>query len=114
MECTRTAFLQAVREGRQKKSGRLVAKAFVASTSPKMKARRSRRSGCDGRPFHSMRGLVSSQNRMLHLSSDERVARQILEVFIQYKIRPLGVLRRNNFMGVRDADFQRGLNKAVE
>ena len=51
---------------------------------------------------------------MLHLSSDERVARQILEVFIQYKIRPLGVLRRNYFMGVRDADFQRGLNKAVE
>src|SRR6202158_4449331 len=43
---------------------------------------------------------------MLDLSSDERVARQILEVFIQYKIRPLGVLRRNNFMGVRDADFQ--------
>ena len=25
-----------------------------------------------------------------------------------------GVLRRNNFVEVRDADFQRGLNKAVE
>lgn len=48
------------------------------------------------------------------MSSDERAARQILRVFIQNDIRPLGVLRRNNFMGVRDADFQRGLNKAVE
>jgi len=48
------------------------------------------------------------------MSSDEEVGRQILEIFMRYKIHPLGVLRRNNFMGVRDADFQRGLNKAVE
>jgi hypothetical protein len=33
---------------------------------------------------------------------------------MQHRIRRDGVLRRNHFMTVRDADFQRGLNKAVE
>jgi len=47
------------------------------------------------------------------MSSDEEVGRQILGVFISHKIRPSGVLRRNQFMGVRDGDFQRGLSKAV-
>jgi hypothetical protein len=47
------------------------------------------------------------------MTSDEEVGRQILGIFMRYKIRPSGVLRRNNFMDVRDADFQRGLNKAV-
>ena len=45
--------------------------------------------------------------------SDEDVGRQILGIFMKHKIRPSGVLRRNNFIEVRDADFQRGLNKAV-
>ncbi len=48
------------------------------------------------------------------MSSDEEVGRQILGVFMKHKIRPSGVLRRNYFIDVRDADFQRGLNKAVE
>jgi len=48
------------------------------------------------------------------MSSDEEVGRQILGIFMKHRIRPTGVLRRNNFMDVRDADFQRGLNKAVE
>ncbi len=47
------------------------------------------------------------------MASDEEVGRQILGIFMKHKIRPSGVLRRNNFMDVRDADFQRGLNKAV-
>jgi hypothetical protein len=46
--------------------------------------------------------------------SDEEVSRQILSVFMKYRIRPSGVLRHNHFFDVRDADFQRGLNKAVE
>ena len=48
------------------------------------------------------------------MPSDEEVGRQILGIFMKYGIRPSGVLRRNHFMDVRDADFQRGLNKAVE
>lgn len=46
--------------------------------------------------------------------TDEEVGHQILNIFIQHKIRPNGFLRRNNFLEVRDADFQRGLNKALE
>jgi hypothetical protein len=46
--------------------------------------------------------------------SDEEVGRQIIGVFSRYKITPGGKLRRNHFAEVRDADFQRGLNKAVE
>ena len=48
------------------------------------------------------------------MSSDEEVGRQILGIFMKYRIRPSGVLRRNHFMDVRDADFQRGLNKAID
>jgi len=51
---------------------------------------------------------------MYDMSSDEEVGRQILGIFMQHKIRSSGTLRRNNFLDVRDADFQRGLNKAVE
>jgi len=47
------------------------------------------------------------------MPSDEEIGRQILGIFMKHKIRPSGVLRRNHFMDVRDADFQRGLNKAV-
>ena len=48
------------------------------------------------------------------MASDEDVGRQILSIFMQYRVAAGGVLRRNNFLDVRDADFQRGLNKAVE
>src|SRR6516165_2251185 len=52
--------------------------------------------------------------RMYDMASDEEAGRQILSIFMQHKVGVSGVLRRNNFMDVRDADFQRGLNKAVE
>ena len=48
------------------------------------------------------------------MASDEEVGRQILRIFMQHKVGASGVLRRNYFTDVRDADFQRGLNKAVE
>ncbi len=48
------------------------------------------------------------------MASDEEVGRQILGIFIEHKVRASGVLRRNHFINVRDSDFQRGLNKAVE
>jgi hypothetical protein len=47
------------------------------------------------------------------MASDEEVARQILSIFIRYKVVAGGLLRRNHFIDVRDADFQRGLNSAV-
>jgi hypothetical protein len=46
--------------------------------------------------------------------SDEKVARQILAVFAAHHMASGGTLRRNHFLTVRDGDFQRGLNKAVE
>ena len=48
------------------------------------------------------------------MSSDEEVGRQILSIFMKHGVVASGVLRRNHFIDVRDADFQRGLNKAVE
>ena len=48
------------------------------------------------------------------MASDEEVGRQILDIFMKHRVGASGVLRRNNFVDVRDADFQRGLNKAVE
>ena len=45
--------------------------------------------------------------------SDDDVGRQILDVFMQHRIPVSGVLPRNYFFTVRDADFQRGLNKAI-
>ena len=48
------------------------------------------------------------------MTSDEDVGRQILSIFIKHKVAAGGVLRRNHFIDVRDADFQRGLNKAVD
>jgi hypothetical protein len=47
------------------------------------------------------------------MTSDEDVGRQILGIFMKHRIGARGVLRRNNFMDVRDADFQRGLNNAI-
>jgi hypothetical protein len=46
--------------------------------------------------------------------SDEDVARQFLSVFGQYKVPVAGFLKRPYFAGIRDSDFSRGLNKAVE
>lgn len=46
--------------------------------------------------------------------SDEDVGRQILGIFMRYRVPAGGTLRRNNFFDVRDADFQRGLNFAIE
>jgi hypothetical protein len=57
---------------------------------------------------------VSEGQQMVKLPSDEEVGRQILGVFLRNKIRAGGTLRRNHFSEVRDADFQRGMNKAVE
>ena len=51
---------------------------------------------------------------MAQVSSDDEVGRQILGVFLRNNIRAGGALRRNHFIEVRDADFQRGINKAVE
>jgi hypothetical protein len=48
------------------------------------------------------------------MATDEEAGRQILSIFMRHKVVVSGVLRRNNFLEVRDADFQRGLNKAVE
>jgi hypothetical protein len=45
--------------------------------------------------------------------SDEEVSRQILSIFMRHRIPASGTLQRNNFFDVRDADFQRGMNKAV-
>ena len=50
---------------------------------------------------------------MLDRPSDDEVSRQILGVFMRYRIPASGILQRNNFFDVRDGDFQRGLNKAV-
>jgi hypothetical protein len=51
---------------------------------------------------------------MSDMSSDDEIGRQILDIFMKHKIFPNGVLRRNHFIDVRDGDFQRGLNKAVQ
>ena len=50
---------------------------------------------------------------MADTPSDEDVGRQILDIFVRHQIPVTGVLRRNNFMDVRDGDFQRGMERAV-
>jgi hypothetical protein len=45
--------------------------------------------------------------------SDEEVGRQILSIFMRYRVPASGMLQRNYFSDVRDSDFQRGINKAV-
>jgi len=50
---------------------------------------------------------------MLDRPSDDEVSRQILGVFMRYRIPAGGMLQRNYFFDVRDGDFQRGINKAV-
>jgi hypothetical protein len=51
---------------------------------------------------------------MVQVPSDEDVGRQILGIFSKNRVCAGGTLRRNHFVEVRDADFQRGMNKAVE
>jgi hypothetical protein len=51
---------------------------------------------------------------MTQAPTDEEAGRQILDVFLKNKVCAGGALRRNHFFEVRDADFQRGVNKAVE
>ena len=51
---------------------------------------------------------------MVEVPSDDEVARQILHVFVEYKVSAGGTLRRNHFSRVRDAYFQRGLTEAVD
>ncbi|MEJ2375697.1 MAG: hypothetical protein P8Y71_09845 [Pseudolabrys sp.] len=51
---------------------------------------------------------------MVDRPSDEDVGRQILGIFMRYKTPASGILQRNHFFEVRDGDFQRGINKAVE
>ena len=46
--------------------------------------------------------------------SDEEAGRQILGIFTRHKVPASGVLRRNHFFDVRDGDFQRGINRAVQ
>jgi hypothetical protein len=72
-------------------------------------------------PFHRLRRrsicvtLNSTPRGGQHaMTSDEEVGRQILDIFMKHRVGAHGVLRRNSFIDVRDADFQRGLNKAVE
>ena len=50
---------------------------------------------------------------MLDRPSDDEVSRQILGVFMRYRIAANGMLQRNYFFDVRDGDFQRGINKAI-
>ena len=50
---------------------------------------------------------------MLDRPSDDEVGRQILGVFVGYRIPASGTLQRNYFFDIRDGDFQRGINKAV-
>ena len=50
---------------------------------------------------------------MSHALSDEDVGRQILGIFMRYKVPANGTLRRNSFFDVRDGDFQRGIDNAV-
>jgi hypothetical protein len=45
--------------------------------------------------------------------SDEEAGRQILGIFVRNKVAASGTLRRIHFFDVRDADFQRGINRAV-
>ena len=50
---------------------------------------------------------------MLDRPSDDEVGRQILGVFMRYRIPANGMLQRNYFFDVRDGDFQRGINRAI-
>ena len=46
--------------------------------------------------------------------TDEEAGRQILSIFVRYRVPASGALRRINFFDIRDGDFQRGINRAVQ
>jgi hypothetical protein len=50
---------------------------------------------------------------MTHTLTDGEVGRQILAIFVRYRVQAGGTLRRTHFFDVRDGDFQRGLENAV-
>ena len=50
---------------------------------------------------------------MSYALSDEDVGRQILGIFIRYKVPANGTLKRSSFFDVRDGDFKRGMANAV-
>lgn len=45
--------------------------------------------------------------------TDDEAGRQILGIFVRYRVPAGGTLRRTHFFDVRDGDFLRGLNNAV-
>ena len=53
-------------------------------------------------------------DQMGNAPSDEDVARQILGIFSKHHVCAGGTLQRIHFFNVRDAYFQRGMNKAIE
>jgi hypothetical protein len=50
---------------------------------------------------------------MTPLPSDQDFGRQILDIFVRNKVPARGTLQRIHFFEVRDAHFQRGINRAV-
>ena len=60
------------------------------------------------------RPFLADNRKGRAMTTDDEVGRQILGIFMRHGVPANGVLRRNHFMEVRDADFQRGLSKAVE
>lgn len=52
--------------------------------------------------------------KMMQPPSDEEAAREILRIFVEHRVGAGNALQRTNFFSVRDAHFQRGMNKAVE
>ena len=60
------------------------------------------------------RPFLADNHKGRVMTTDDEVGRQILGIFMRHRVPVNGVLRRNHFMEVRDADFQRGLSKAVE
>jgi hypothetical protein len=56
---------------------------------------------------------LASGSAMPPALSDEEAGRQILGIFVRYRVQAGGTLRRTHFFDVRDGDFQRGLNNAI-
>jgi len=63
--------------------------------------------------WFNLTGVSRTVTLMLDRSSDDEASRQILGVFMRYRIPANGMLLRNYFFDVRDCDFQHGINKAV-
>lgn len=57
---------------------------------------------------------VKWMHTMASTLTDEEAGRQILRTFAQHRVPASGMLRRNHFFAVRDGDFQRGINRAVQ